>query len=104
MSFPSGSSRGTDGLLPQHLKDLIGPAAEVGAVSVFNVLTALITFILEHLQQYMVCCLVLNLQRSQRKMVAFTQLLWGVPSGGLLLNVHAFMLSTLFQISWLPTN
>ena len=33
MSFPSGSSEGTDGLLPQHLKDLIGPAAENGAVS-----------------------------------------------------------------------
>ena len=33
MLFPSGSSEGTDGLLPQHLKDLIGPAAENGAVS-----------------------------------------------------------------------
>ena len=47
MLFPSGSSGGTDGLLPQHLKDLIGPAAEDGAVSVLNALTALITLILE---------------------------------------------------------
>ena len=36
-----------DGLLPQHLKDLIGPAAEEGALSVLNALTALTTLILE---------------------------------------------------------
>lgn len=46
VSFPSSSSGGTNGLLPQHLKDLIRPAAEDGAVSVLNVLTSLITLIL----------------------------------------------------------
>ena len=47
MSFPNGSSGGMDGLLPQHLKDLIGQAAEEGAVSVLNALTALTALILE---------------------------------------------------------
>ena len=47
MSFPNGSSGGADGLLLQHLKVIIGPAAEDGALSVLNALTALITMILE---------------------------------------------------------
>ena len=36
MSFPSSSSGGTDGSLPQHLKDLIGPEAEDEVESVLN--------------------------------------------------------------------
>ena len=60
MSFPSSSIGGTDGLLPQHLKELIGPAAEDGAVSVLNVSTALITLILEGRTSAAACSLLLG--------------------------------------------
>lgn len=64
MSFPSRSSGGTDGLLPQHLKDLIGPAAEDGAESVLNGLTALITLILEGGTLAAACSLLFDLRRK----------------------------------------
>ena len=60
MSFPSSSSGRTDGLLTQHLKDLIRPAAEDGAESVLNALTALITPILECRTPTAVCSLLFS--------------------------------------------
>ena len=47
VSFPIGSKGGLDGLLPQHLKDLTGPTAGDGGVSLLSSLAGLITLILE---------------------------------------------------------
>jgi hypothetical protein len=46
-SFPKGSGGGPDGLLPQHLKDLTGPTAGDGGVSLLSSLVGLLTLILE---------------------------------------------------------
>ena len=75
MSFPNGSSGGIDGLSPQHLKDLIGPAAEEGATNLLNALTALITLILEGRTPASIRPLFFGaqLRHSQRKMVMCAQ-------------------------------
>ena len=46
MSFPNGSAGGPDGLRPQHLKDLIGPAAIVGGPLLLSALTSLVNLML----------------------------------------------------------
>ena len=46
-SFPKGSGGGLDGLLPQHLKDLLGPTAGDGGGSLLRSLVGLSTLILE---------------------------------------------------------
>ena len=46
-SFPKGSSSGSDGLLPQHLKDLTSPSAGDGGTSLLSALVGLTTLILE---------------------------------------------------------
>ena len=46
-SFPSGSTGGLDGLLPQHLKDLTGPTAGDGAASLLTGLIGLMVLILK---------------------------------------------------------
>ena len=46
-SFPKGSGGGSDGLLPQHLKDLLGPTAGDGGGSLLRSLVGLSTLILE---------------------------------------------------------
>ena len=69
-----------------------------------NALTAMITLILEGITPAAVCILLFGakLTALEKEMVAFAQLLWGVPSGGLLLNVHASTSSTLFKVFWPP--
>ena len=47
MSFPNGSGGGCDGLLPQHLKDLISPSAGEGGVILLKALANLSMLILE---------------------------------------------------------
>ena len=42
-SFPNGSAGGSDGLRPQHLKDLIGPSANEGGVVLLRALTSLVS-------------------------------------------------------------
>ena len=66
----------------------------------------MITLILEGITPAAVCILLFGakLTALEKEMVAFAQLLWGVPSGGLLLNVHASTPSTPFQVFWPPTN
>ena len=46
-SFPKGSGGDSDGLIPQHLKDLTSPSAGIGSASLLSALVGLITLILE---------------------------------------------------------
>ena len=46
-SFPNGSARGLDGLMPQHLKDMTGASAESGGPVLLSALTALVNIILQ---------------------------------------------------------
>jgi hypothetical protein len=46
-SFLKGSSGGSDGLLPQHFKDLTGPSAGDGGVALLRTLVGLTILILE---------------------------------------------------------
>ena len=46
-SFPNGSGGGSDGLLPQHLKDLTSPSAGDGGASLLSALVSLVTLVLE---------------------------------------------------------
>ena len=64
MSFPSGSGGGTDGLLPQHLKDLIGPASQEGAMALLNALTSLVNLILEGRTPPLIHCILFGAKLS----------------------------------------
>ena len=46
-SFPNGSARGTDGLKPQHLKDMMGASVEGGRPGLLTALTSLVNIILQ---------------------------------------------------------
>ena len=45
-SFPNGSAGGTDGLMPQHLKDLISSGAGSGRVAILSALTSFVDLVL----------------------------------------------------------
>ena len=45
-SFPNGSAGGPDGLRPQHLKDLVGPATGGGGHSLLSALASFVTLVL----------------------------------------------------------
>ena len=46
MSFPNGSAGGPCGLRPQHLKDLIGPSANIGGQLLLTALTSFTNLVL----------------------------------------------------------
>ena len=47
LSFPCGSAGGPDGLHPQHLKDMTGPSAGTGGLSLIEALTSFINLTLQ---------------------------------------------------------